>query len=159
LTLAKAPKPVSSFISIGCQSGGPEAGVVGRAKVSLYQAFVRCLTSTHCSAIDEFALLLRVDGSLDKFSAEGFSNLRFERSRRYIKLDIQIPEASWKPLSESDLKVYLAKRVKEAISLCVARLQAEGFAVDAGALKSEIEAASGEYLASPTANSSHATKG
>lgn len=143
---AVANRVSSSFISIGCQSGGPEAGVVGRAKVPLYLALERHLTSTHCSAIDEFALILRVDGSLDKFGAEECTRLRFERTRRYIKIDIQIPEPAWKPLNEAGLKKYLVQRIKGAIALCVDRLREEKIAVDTATLESEIESASREYL-------------
>jgi hypothetical protein len=135
------------FISIGCQSGGPEASVVGRLKVPLSQALARHVTSSHCPAIDEYALVLRVDGSLDKFGDEGLSRLRFARKRRYITVDIQIPESVWEPLPEPQLKAYLVRQVKSAIEACVSKLKKEKLQVDDRALRSEIDAAALDYFA------------
>ena len=118
---------------------------VGRIKVLLYHALAKHVTSTHCDAIDEYGLVLRVDGSLDKFGPEDITKLRFAKKRRSITVDIQIPEACWKPLSDLELRIYLAARVEAAIKICVARLKREGHPVAEPELMSEVTAAIVEY--------------
>jgi hypothetical protein len=90
---------VPSVISIGCQAGGPEVGFIGDLKVPLYRALAKHVTSSHCSAVDEYAIVLRVDGALDRFGSEGFARLRYAKACRYITVDVQIPEAVWQPMS------------------------------------------------------------
>jgi hypothetical protein len=103
---------------------------VGRSKVHLYHALSQHVTSTHCDAIDEYGLVLRVDGSIQTFGPEGISRLRFARKQRYITLDIQIPESVWRPLDDTELRSYLGTQVDSAIRACVSRLKKDGFDVD-----------------------------
>src|ERR1019366_6078140 len=112
-----------SIVSIGADCGGPEAGVVGALKVPLYQALERRVTSSHCAAVDEYAIVLRVDGSIEKFGAEGLARLRFAKARRYITVNVQIPEVAWRGKSTSQLKHYISGRVPEAVRTCVGRLK------------------------------------
>ena len=134
-----------SFISIGCQGGGPETGAVGRIKVPLYHALKRHVTGTHCDAVDEFGLVLRVDGSLQKFGPEEITRLRFAKKQRYITVDIQIPEAIWKPLGDLELRQYLAAQVEASIGICVARLKKDGCHVNEAELMKEVVSATSEY--------------
>ncbi len=136
-----------SVISIGCQAGGPEVRFIGDLKVPLYRALAKHVTSTHCPAVDEYAIVLRVDGSLEKFGDEGFTRLRFAKARRYITVDVQIPETIWHPMSKRQLRKYLAHQVKDAIVLCAGRLRKDKHAVAETGLFVEIEAAINEYLA------------
>jgi hypothetical protein len=51
-------------ISIGQQSGGPEDGGIGDLKVELFKILRKHCPSTLCSAIDQFVVILRVDGAV-----------------------------------------------------------------------------------------------
>lgn len=133
------------FITIGCQGGGPETRPVGISKVHLYHALSRHVTSTHCDAIDEYGLVLRVDGSIQTFGAEGITRLRFAKKQRYITVDIQIPESVWVSLGDPELRRYLGDQVAAAISVCVARLKQDGCVVEDAKLMQEVEAAVGKY--------------
>lgn len=139
---------MSSIISIGAQMGGPEPCLIGDLKIPLYRALSKHVTSTHCSAIDEYAIVLRVDGSLDKFGEEGLARLRFAKARRYITVDIQIPETVWQPMSKSQTLAYLANQVRSAITMCVSRLNKEKYAVAEELLRVQVETAINEYLTS-----------
>ena len=136
---------MSNYITIGCQGGGPETCTVGRSKVRLYQSLSRHVTSTHCDAIDEFSLVLRVDGTLDKFGPEAITRLRFAKKRRYITIDIQIPEECWQPLEDLELRRYLSSRLDAAIRICVARLKKDGHVVAESNLMSEVASAIYDY--------------
>jgi hypothetical protein len=137
-----------AFISIGCEGGGPETKSVCQLKVPLDFALRKHVTSSHCSAVDSYGLVIRVDGSLAKYGAEGLARLRYAKVRRNITVDIQIPEASWQGKSEPELRAYIAAQVKRALSACVERLLREEQDVAVESLMAEIEIASREYLAS-----------
>ena len=95
-----------SIVSIGVQSGGPKDGDIGRIKVDLYKALKNSCTSTYCDAIDEYAPVIRVDGSIQKFGEEEITRLRFAKKQRYITADIQIPESVWEPKSKNNIRDY-----------------------------------------------------
>lgn len=133
-------------ISIGCQQGGPEPCLISNLKVILYKALEAHVTGTHCPEIDEYALVLRVDGSLDKFGDEGLARLRFAKAKRYITIDIQIPEYIWQPMSEVQTAQYLATQVQTAIRACTQRLVKEKCPVDTDTLNKEINLGIDSYL-------------
>lgn len=135
-----------SIISIGAQHGGPEPCRIGDLKVNLYRAFLKHLTSTHCEVIDKYAIVLRVDGRLHKFGEEGITCLRFEKSKRYITADVQIPESVWQNMSESQTKLYLATQVRAAMSIFITRLIKEKYTIAEKLLWSEIDAAIIEFM-------------
>ena len=135
-----------TFISIGCDIGGPEAREVGQLKVPLYKALERHVTSTHCSAIDEYAIVLLVNGSIATFGEEGLTRLRFAKAKRYITIDVQITETAWKSRNSNQLKVYIASQVNAAIKACIARLQKDKYPVAEHLLETEVNAAIEEYL-------------
>lgn len=142
---------MDSAISIGCEQGGPEGGFVAKLKVPLYQTLSRHVTSTHCSAIDSYALVLRVDGSLATYGVAGNARLRFAKARRYIKVDIHVPEHVWRPMTEAQTRSYLASAVKAALKACTERLCQERVAVNESALLREVDGAIADYLSSSNA--------
>lgn len=128
--------------------GGPDVCMIANEKVLLYRALAEHVTSSHCSAIEEFALVLRVDGSLMTYGDEGVVRVRFAKARRYITADIQIPKSIWLGMSRAELRLYLVKQVKAAVTACVSRLRATKCVIEADVLNAEIEAATNAYLAS-----------
>lgn len=136
----------SAVISIGAQTG-PRDGGIAELKVQLCRALAKRVTSTHCPAIDEYAIVLRVDSPLQKFGEEGLARLRLAKKKRYITVDVQIPEAVWVSLSRAEIKAYLARQVRAAVLACVSRLQNERFPVQERALAAEIDASIADYLA------------
>ena len=139
---------MSGRISIGADLGDRESTEKSHLKIPLVRALDRHVTTTHCSAIDEYALVLRIDGRFAQFGEEGLARLRFQKSRRYITIDIQVPVHVWQPMTFSEFKGYLAQRVTDAMMACVERLERSKEQVDKELLFAEIEAAMGEFSAS-----------
>ncbi len=134
------------FISIGCECGGPEAKFVAERKTQLFGTLSTSVSSTHCLAVDEYALVLRVDGGHMRYGPEGLHNLRFAKAKRYITVDIQVPEQVWRELSTPALDEYLVAKVEDALQVCVARLKKDGHPVGERALMEEVRQASAEFL-------------
>lgn len=138
---------MADFITLGCECGGPEDGGIRDLKVGIYRSLVKHVTSTHCPAIDEYAPVLRVDGRFKTFGEEGVTRLRFAKKKRYITVDIQIPESTWRTKDRKELASYLAQQVRLAITKCVERLTRDGHTVNEQALYQQIDRANREYLA------------
>ena len=117
-------------------------------KIPLVRALDKHVNATHCSAIDEYALVLRMDGRFAQFGEEGLARLRFQKSRRYITVDIQVPVHVWQPMTIAEFKEYLVQRVADAMTACVERLERSKEQVDREALFAQISAAIGEFSAS-----------
>lgn len=131
----------SSIISIGCQNGGPVDNGIGTIKVDLYRLLNQYCTSTHCSAVDHFALALRVGGKFEDWPLEKIHKVRRNHKERYIGCDIDIPVAVWHSQSTNQLKDYLAEKVREAIVILVERLIKDKESVDTPKLYSEVDEA------------------
>ena len=132
-------------ISIGCEAGGPEARLPCELKVGLYQALAKHVTSSHCDVIDEYALVLRIDGSLVKYGPEGVHRIRLAKTRRQISADIHVPESAWQQAAHDNLKTYLANQVRTAIQMCVQRLKKDEIVVAEVKLFAQIDAAALDY--------------
>ncbi|MGE0809273.1 MAG: hypothetical protein AB7N69_01505 [Immundisolibacter sp.] len=139
---------MSGKITIGAELGDPESKGKSDLKIILVRLFDKHVTATHCSAIDQYALVLRIDGKFGQFGEEGLARLRFQKSRRYISVDIQIPEHVWKPMTIAEFGVYLVQRVREALYACVERLEHSRAQVDRELLFAQVAAATREFAAS-----------
>jgi len=128
-----------NIISIGAQSGGPKDGGIGKIKVDLYKALRATCTSTYCTAIDEYAPVIRVDGNIRKFGDEGITRLRFGKKHRYITADIQIPESVWTNKTKNEIRDYIADKVRESIVMFIERLKKEKIEIDEQALLCEVD--------------------
>lgn len=136
---------MKDIISIGGQAGGPKDGGIKSIKVDLYKSLKKYCKSTYCNEVDQYAPVLRVDGEFAKFGPEAITHLRFAKKKRYITVDIQIPENVWQPKSKNEIKLYLSDKLQEAIKICVRRLQKDNLEVNETQLFSEIDFAISEF--------------
>ncbi|MCU7998855.1 hypothetical protein [Shewanella sp. SM95] len=136
---------MQSPISIGCECGGPEDGGISCLKVELFHTLEKHVTSTHCDSVDQYALVLRVDGEFAKYGLEGVHRVRFAKKSRYLTADIQIPESVWRLAREEDLRLYLGSSLRSAIEILVARLKKAGIAVVEISLYTEMNVAITEF--------------
>jgi hypothetical protein len=135
------------MVTMGVQAGGPEAD----AAVAPHYMPLRKLLSSKCNArysseVDEFALVLRIDGSVDKWSFEGCDRLRRSRTGRYITVDIGVPEVRWNDVSRGDLRRYLMDCVRQSFQLFVAKLKKDKTDIDADKLFKCLDHVAAAYL-------------
>jgi hypothetical protein len=134
------------LISIGAQAGGPQDGNIAELKVDLYRLFGKHCDESYCPAIDNFALVLRINGSIDSFGLESIECLRRSRKKRYITIDIVISEERWKTLETLELKKYLAAQIRESLVVCAARLRKDGEKINEDQLLADVDCAISEFL-------------
>lgn len=137
-------------ITVGAQLGGPD---VSDATTAVYQALKRQLwahcTRSYSPIISEFAIVLRIDGSLVEFGGEGVQGLRIRRKDAYVTADYVIPVARWKDVPLPALKAYFAAAAVMTIEAMAAHLKKLKVAVDAEMLTEDVKMAAGAFLDAP----------
>lgn len=134
------------MITIGAQCGGPRDGNIADFKVDLFHLFEQQCNKTYCDSIDEFGLVLRINGSLDSFGSESIKRVRRSNKERYITADIVIPMERWQTLKTAKLKRYFVQQVRSAIQICATRLEKDRELVDTKQLLTDVDVAIAKFL-------------
>jgi hypothetical protein len=112
---------------------------------------LRKLLEKHCNGpysdeVKGFALILRIDGSLKQYGAEGVDRMRRRKKEEYITADICIPGRRWKGVSATEFSRYLAMAVQDALRTCVDYLRKQEVEVDERRLLLDYAEAHAEFL-------------
>jgi hypothetical protein len=132
--------------SLGQENGGPNIRESFNMEV---RSLRRCLSTiqapNYATDTPEFALILRVDGSLKKYGPEGVEPPKLRRG--YIQVDIVVSEKRWQA-SPAEQRRYLADVVGEAFVAIADKLEAKKRLLDRQRLLQDYEAVKKQYLAS-----------
>ena len=134
-------------ITLGVQSGGADAGE--QTEPHFYP--LRKLLQTQCRGpysqeVDEFSLILRIDGDIDHWEQEGCDRMRRSKKERYITIDIYVPRHRWQGVSGDEIRRYLAACVEDAFERMIAKLKKDKVAVDGDALLRDFAVVKAAYL-------------
>ena len=137
----------NATITLGVQSGGAEAGE--QTEPHFYP--LRKLLQTQCRGpysqeVDEFSLILRIDGDIDHWEQEGCDRMRRSKKERYITIDIYVPRHRWQGVSGDEIRRYLAACVEDAFERMIAKLKKDKVAVDGDALLRDFAVVKAAYL-------------
>lgn len=97
--------------------------------------------------VDEFSLILRIDGDIYHWEQEGCDRMRRSKKERYITIDIYVPRNRWEGVSGIEIRRYLADCVEDAFHRMIAKLQRDKVVVDGDALLRDYAAVRERYLA------------
>ncbi len=111
----------------------------------------RKLLQAHCrgpysAEVDEFSLVVRVDGDIWHWEQEGCDRMRRSKKDRYITIDIYVPRQRWQGVSGDEIRRYLAACVEDAFGRMIAKLKKDKVAVDGDALLRDFAAVKAAYL-------------
>jgi hypothetical protein len=108
-------------ITLSQQNGGPEICEDFNQSVLWLRKKLETLQSkVYAPSVAEFALILRVDGSLTKFGTQGVEEPRFRKA--YAQVDIVISESQWRAPTAAH-RQYLVSVVEDALAKIADRLQ------------------------------------
>lgn len=107
-------------VQMGCKNADKATDFHVMELRNLLSSFCK---SDYCSEIDEFVLILRVDGEIWHWNFEGCQKLRRNRKERYITIDIGVPRDRWENVHPYILRKYLAENIELALDLCIERLK------------------------------------
>lgn len=97
--------------------------------------------------VDEFSLVLRIDGDIYHWEQEGCDRMRRSKKGHYITIDIYVPRKRWEGVSGIEIRKYLADCVEEAFRRMIAKLQRDKVVVDGDALLRDYAVVTERYLA------------
>jgi hypothetical protein len=138
---------VNENVTLGAQVNGPDAHEPTlRPHYELRRLLKVYCTGPYSPDVDEFAPILRIDGSIHQWKREGCAYLRRSFKERYITVDIFIPISRWKNRSEREIREFFADQVRKALTLCIKRLQKDRTPVDGERLMKDYEKAVKKYL-------------
>ena len=134
-------------ITLGVQAGGIEADdVTESAYMPLRKQLAAHCTASYSPTIEEFAIILRISGSLDRFEGEGVQRLRINRKSAYVTADYVMPEERWNGVALTDIRKYLAAAAVEATRAMGQHLVKLKIAVDSSRLDEDVNQAVAAFL-------------
>ena len=131
---------------------GVQAGDLPASRATdLHIRSLRNLLQSHCRGpysieVEEFSLVIRIDGDIDHWEQEGCDRMRRSKKDRYITIDIYVPRQRWQGVSGDEIRRYLAACVEDAFGRMIAKLKKDKVAVDGDALLRDFAAVKAAYL-------------
>jgi hypothetical protein len=136
-----------AMITLGADVGGKDAHAATTEHVL---ALRRCLEARcigpYGTSFDEFALVLRIDGSIQVWDKRGVANVRLQRKLRYATADVFLPRDSWSADAGRTFRSDVANGVTAAIGEIVARALRAGDDIEAEAVSRDVATATQEFL-------------
>jgi hypothetical protein len=132
-------------VSLAYEIGGPHLGLHSTI-LQLRKLLRKYCLRPYSQEVLGFALVLRIDGSLKQYGAEGVDRIRRNKKDKYIAADICIPERRWKEVPQVEFNRYLASTVKSALAMCAAYLKKQKVLVDTESLLLDYAEVEADFL-------------
>jgi len=131
--------------------GGDIGGVAADRATDRHISPLRKLLQAHCcgpysSEVDEFSLVIRVDGDIAYWEQEGCDRMRRRKKDRYITIDIYVPRSRWEGVRGIEIRKYLAACVEDAFQRMIGKLRKDKVVVDGDALLRDFAIVKAHYL-------------
>ena len=135
--------------SLGAQVGGPDTpAVVEQQEQRLRNAFNRW-KGNYTEAIREFAFLLRVDGSIVRYTEAW--NIRgaqaAKRKRDWVEVEIGVPETWWQDGGVEHYMACLTEAIESGFHSMVELLKRNKYKIDEDALLKDWKRIKNDFLA------------
>lgn len=138
---------MTDAITLGVQSSGDDD------RTTKHILELRKLLAAHCEGpyseeIAEFALVLRIGGSMQEFDFEGCERIRRNRKDKYITVDLGFPSRKWRGVIDSEIRKYLADIVETGLLCCLHRLKKDKAKVQEANLMNDFTKVKQRFLGS-----------
>lgn len=139
-------------VVMGVQAGDiPSDNATAPHCMALQKLLKENCRGPYSSEVDEFSLVVRVDGDIWYWKKEGSDRMRRSKKERYITIDIYVPRERWENVSGIAIRRYLADCVEGAFQKMIDKLQRDKTPVDGDALLRDFAAVKERYLNEHTA--------
>jgi hypothetical protein len=134
-------------VTLGVQAGDKDvASKLEPYYMKLRRLLAKKCVGPYCPAVDEFAIVLRIDGSIWHWDFEGCKYLRLSKRKRYVTIDIGVPPRVSGDTDAEAVKRYLMDNVSDALSRMMGRLVERKFDVDVARMRNDLQAVSAAFL-------------
>jgi hypothetical protein len=135
-----------AFITLGAQIGGDVAYERTNEHIlQLRRVLARRCTKGVSANLDEIALILRVDGEVQKFGFRGTRKPKYRKRQRFMEIEIGVPRASWARHSAKVFRDNLLKEVEHSVDVCLEELERLGVPINTRKLLKCLEKARGDF--------------
>ena len=138
---------VNTKITLGVQSGDMESSETTRpAFIGMRKQIEVCCVDMYSHAIQEYAIVLRVCGSIWQLDGEGVQNVRINRKESYVTADYVVPIIRWKGVPLSEIKIYFANAATMSLQAMCEKLIKSKIHVNTEKLLSDLNVAKAAFL-------------
>ena len=135
-------------ISITVDVGGKDAHEATQKHILALRKLLHLNCSrSHTSAVKEFALLLRIDGSVHAWGKNCVDNAIIQRRNGCAMADIYLSHESWFGVGDRRIREQLGASVRSAVDLIVELAGREKIDIDADRLRRDVGVALAQFLA------------
>jgi hypothetical protein len=135
------------YVSIPVQYGDSLGWIPLRPiKLALLNRMFEHLHGPHSPEVDELSFVFRVGGFIQTFNFEGIERLRRSKAKRYITVDVGVPEYLWRSKTREELGRYLADCIEQGLLAFIAKLKKDKAPIEGERLMREWEAAKQAFL-------------
>jgi hypothetical protein len=108
-------------VTLGVDVGGTDAhAATTEVCMELRQALASECRGPYGPSFAEFALVVRIDGSVQRWGKSGVDNVRLQRVAKYATVDIFVPQTVW-DAGPAAFRSFLATNILAAIEAIVDR--------------------------------------
>jgi hypothetical protein len=132
-------------ITIGAQTSGDDDRT-DRHILELRRLLAIYCKGPYSEEISEFALVLRIGGSMQEFDFEGCERVRRNRKGKCITVDLGFPSRRWRGVTDGEIRKYLAEIVETGLLCCLHRLKKDKVKVNEAVLISDFTEAKRSFL-------------
>ena len=138
---------VKRTVTLGVQTGDvPSNKATEPHYMALRKLLYEFCRGPYSPEVDEFSLILRIDGDIWHWEQEGCDRMRRSKQRRYITTDIYVPRERWEGVSGAEIRKFLANCVEDAFQRMIGKLQRDKVLVDGDALLRDFATVKEQYL-------------
>lgn len=107
-----------TLVTLGADVGGKDAhGATHEHVLSLRRLLQQKCVGPYGATVKEFALVLRIDGSVQAWGKSGADNAAFQRKGTFATVDIFVPVSAWSSRDATKIRQVLVSGVVGAIEM------------------------------------------
>lgn len=135
-------------VTLGADVGGKDAhGATHDSVLALRRHLQQKCKGPYGSVVKEFALVLRIDGSVQIWGKSGVENAVFQRKNTFATADIFVPVSDWSGRDTRHIRKVLAVGVVKAIEKLAELAERKKIDIAINDLRRDVGAAANELLA------------
>ncbi len=127
-------REVKAAVSLGADVGGKDAhSATAEVCMAVQQALAKGCRGPYGASFAEFALVVRIDGSVQSWGERGVDKVRLQHKAKYATADISVHREVWEEGRET-FAPFLATNVEAGVRAIVDRAGKAGYVIEADPL-------------------------
>lgn len=136
------------MVTLGADVGGKDAHIATHSHVLFFRRLLqqKCI-GPYGGIVKEFALVLRIDGSVQAWGKRGIENATFRQKNSVVTVDIYVPINEWLGRDAIHIRNVIAAGVTDAIETVAKLAERKKIDISINSLRRDVNAAEKDFLA------------